>query len=306
MKTRKRHHFWTMCFLVLAFLSFFPEEGKGAPELDSLLPELENWKQIEEPSRYLPENLFEYINGAAEIYLAYSFKELVVAQYGQAGSEVNLSVEIYQMADENNAFGIYSAERFPDNNFIPVGVQGYLEEGSLNYLIGPYYIKLLCFEGGDRSAEYLNLFAKTIADNSRAAVEFPRLIQNLPKEAIVANSEKYIQKNVMGYSFLHDGYFANYRIGDFEFDCFIIAGEDEGDAQMMWDKYLEAKNELPIERTDLGFRIKDKYYHYIYLSKTGRFICGVMKIQEGQQEKGREFLKSLIESLKSDFSGEYK
>jgi len=273
-------------------------ERSDSSSLQSLLPQLNNWTMTEEPSSYFPETLFEFINGAAEIYLAYDFKELTVTQYGQKGSTASMSVEIYEMSNETNAFGIYGAERFPNNNFISIGVQGYVEEGMLNYLIGKYYVKLLCFEGGDRYGEYLDLFAKAIAEKTQGQTTFPALLNHFPREGLVANSEKFILKNVMGYSFLHDGYLSNYNVDDFEFDCFIIQGRNEEDAQMMLDKYLEAKKTQPIQKTASMVSIKDRYYDLIFLSRVGNHICGVMKIEEGRERIGQDYLKTLTDSFK--------
>lgn len=284
-------------FLVTTIVGFGAERN-NSPSLQSLLPQLNNWTMTEEPSSYFPESLFEFINGAAEIYLAYDFKELTVTQYGRKGSTVSMSVEIYEMSNETNAFGIYGAERYPDNNFIPIGIQGYAEEGILNYLIGKYYVKLLCFEGGGRSGEFLELFAKTIAEKTQGQTTFPTKLNHFPKEGLVANSEKFILKNVMGYSFLHDGYLSNYKVNDFEFDCFIIQGRNEEDAQMMLDKYLEAKKSQPIEKTESMVSIKDRYYDLIFLSRVGNHICGVMKIEEGRERIGQDYLKTLTDSFK--------
>ncbi|MCJ7582107.1 MAG: hypothetical protein MUP98_16465, partial [Candidatus Aminicenantes bacterium] len=210
-----------------------------------------------------------------------------------------MAVEIYEMSNETNAFGIYGAERYPDNNFVSIGIQGYVEEGVLNYLIGKYYIKLLCFEGGNRSGEYLELFAKAIAEKTQGQTSFPILLDHFPKDGLVANSEKFILKNVMGYSFLHDGYLSNYKVDDFEFDSFIIQGRDEGDAQMMFDRYLEAKKSQPVQKQDSIVSIKDRYYDLIFLSRVGNHICGVMKIEEGKEDLGQKYLEALVASFKN-------
>ncbi len=283
--------------LLMMSVSGIGAERYDSPSNQALLPELNNWTKTEEPSTYFPETLFEFINGAAEIYIAYGFKELTVTQYGQKGSTASMAVEIYEMSNETNAFGIYGAERYPDNNFVPIGIQGYVEEGMLNYLIGKYYVKLLCFDGKDRSREYLDLFAKAIAEKTQGQRTFPTLLSHFPKEGLLANSEKFILKNVMGYSFLHDGYLSNYTVGDFEFDCFIIQGFDEEDAQMMLDKYLEAKKSLPIQKMGSMVSIQDRYYDLIYLSRVGNHICGVMKVKKGKQDIGQEYLKALVDSF---------
>ncbi len=287
----------------IALILIISVVGVGAEKYNfhsnqALLPELSNWSMTEDPSTYFPETLFEFINGAAEIYLAYDFKELTVTQYGQKGSTASMAVEIYEMSNETNAFGIYGAERFPDNNFVPIGIQGYVDEGMLNYLIGKYYVKLLCFEGSNRSGEYLDLFAKAIAERTQGQTTFPTLLSHFPKEGQVANSEKFILKNVMGYSFLHDGYSSNYKVGDFEFDCFIIQGHDEEDAQMMLDRYLDAKKSSPIQKKASMVSIHDRYYDLIFISRVGSHICGVMRVEEGKEDIGQEYLEALVDSFK--------
>jgi hypothetical protein len=123
--------------------------------LESILPKLNSWELSEETESFIPESLFEYINGAAEIYISYDFKELIVAQYKIKDGDANISVEIYDMGTGENAFGIYGAERFTDNHFISVGVQGYIEDDILNFLIGSYYVKLFCFDGEDKTSKYM-------------------------------------------------------------------------------------------------------------------------------------------------------
>ena len=304
MKRIKLNHLKILLIGPVVILLMLTVLGIGAEKYhsslpQSLLPQVNNWTISEEPSTYLPENLFEFINGAAEIYLAYDFKALTVAQYSQKGSSASMSVEIYEMSNETSAFGIYGAERFSDSNFIPLGIQGYVEEGMLNYLIGKYYVKLLCFEGGTHSAEYLDVFGKAIAEKTQGLTTFPILLDHFPKKGLVANSEKFILKNVMGYSFLHNGYISHYKIDDFEFDCFIIQGRNEDDATSMMDLYLEAKKSLPIQKKAAMVTIKDRYYDLIFLSRVGSHICGVMKVKEGREDIGQEYLQALVDSFRN-------
>ena len=62
--------------------------------LNGLLPKVEDWKYSEEPMNFIPGNLYEYINGAAEIYLAYDFEELIVGQYEKEKDAENLQLEL--------------------------------------------------------------------------------------------------------------------------------------------------------------------------------------------------------------------
>ena len=285
------------------FFSFLNAEGalleeESVSSLHFLLPDVVTWKIPEAPQDYFPEILFEYINGAAEIYLSYDFKELTVGQYEKGDSNASLIIEIYDMGNEINSFGIYSAERFPDSQFISLGNQGYLEEGTLNFIVGKYYIKLLCFDSGEDSADFLKLFSQEVVKRVKDQGTLPPALAFFPKQGLVRNSEKFILRNFMGYSFLHSGYLANYKLEDLEFDCFLMEGENADDAQNMLKKYLGKKGKQSVEEISAGFRIKDRYYHNIYLARVENHLCGVMKIKDESLEVGNKYFGMLIESLK--------
>ncbi|MBN1222821.1 MAG: hypothetical protein JXB23_06200 [Candidatus Aminicenantes bacterium] len=299
----RKHGYFTIiavgavAFIFSVFLTGGTTGREGQTALNSLLPEISGWAQTEKAQNYYPETLFEYINGAAEIYLAYDFRELTVSQLKKDQTEMNIAVEIYDMGNDKNAFGIYSAERFTDNNFIDVGLQGYLEEGSLNFLVDRYYVKLLCFDCDDQSENVLRQFSKEIVKKAGDKGAFPPLVIKLPREGMIPNTEKYILRNFLGYSFLRNGYSANYMQGDLEFDCFFIEAKSPQDAQDMLTKYLEAKGSDSVSETDLGYLVKDRYYHNIYLAQSGNALCGVMKVKDGFEDTGEKYLKMLLNNL---------
>jgi hypothetical protein len=102
----------------------------------------------------------------------------------------------------------------------------------------------------------------------------------------------------MGYSFLHDGFLASYKVGGLEFDCFIIDGKNAEEAQEMVKKFLSAKGVQNLEKPSPQYHIQDKYYHNIYLARKDKRICGVMKIDDGSEEIGEKYLRILLENLK--------
>jgi hypothetical protein len=297
--SRKKIRFFCVVVVSLMFLFFYSRrtEANESGSLESLLPEIEGISITESPQTYYPETLFEYIDGAAEIYLAYDFKLLIVAQYKKNDAPDSATVEIYDMGNHKNSFGIYSAERYPDNKFLPLGTQGYIEEGALNFLVGDYYVKLLCYDCEDRADEMLMAFAKNIVGKVGAKSGFPDLLSAFPKKGMLPNTEKFILRNVLGYRFLHDGYFADYEVNGLSFDCFLIEGKSPEEAKDMLEQYLEAKGAAAVQKIPEGYRIKDRYYHNIYLAQVGKYLCGVMKIEEGFEEVGERYLKSWIHSL---------
>jgi hypothetical protein len=289
-------------FMLIFFCLLAAPSGRADQDtpviLKSLLPIVEGMEANESPSTYFPESLFEYINGAAEIYLSYDFKELIVAEYTKGGSSDTVAVEIYDMGNHKNSFGIYSAERYPDNEFMNLGTQGYMEEGALNFLVGRYYVKLLCYDCGENSDQWLRAFSKGIVNRVRKKEGFPVYFQAFPKEGLIPNTEKFILRNVMGYKFFHDGYVVSYKMKDLSFDCFLIEGKNPEEAKGMLDKYLDAKGADSVQQISLGFRIKDRYYHNIYIVQVDNILCGVMKITDDFVEVGESYLEKLIQSVK--------
>jgi hypothetical protein len=275
------------------------QAGGGNSALDSLLPSPPGWKLSEGVQRYKPETLFEYIDGAAEAYLSYDFKELVVGQYRGPDGKASLTAEIYDLGQGKNAFGIYSAERFPESHFIPVGVQGYLEEGSLNFLAGPYYVKLVCYEGGPNTEEVLMLSAADIVKKIKDPGAFPVLLEAFPREGLIANSEKFLLRNFMGFKFLQNGFTASYKDDGQEFDCFLIDGKSSAIAEAMLKQYLDnfGRSGQPVEKKAYGVRFKNHYLLNVFVAGTGNYICGVTKIKDGKETMGEKYLQALTKNL---------
>ena len=269
--------------------------------LRSLLPGPPGWTLTEAPSVYLPGTLFEYIDGAAENYLSYGFRELVVGNYKEEKTAATLTVEIYDMGDEVRAFGVYSSERYSESRFLKIGSQGYWEEGALNFIVGSYYVKLLCFDCGQDAERSLTSIAREVEKKVPNDGQLPLLLHLFPAEGLIANSEKFILQNVLGYGFFHHGYLASYKAQGQEFDLFIIQGTTVQDAQNMMNQYLNSQRESgqAPQPTNLGFYVRDRYAHNIYFAQSGNLILGVMRIKEGFEEMGKKYLQLLAQAAKS-------
>ena len=282
----------------LGFGGPLPGQEPAASTLRPLLPELAEWSLAEAPSGYLPATLFEYINGAAENYLSYGFRELIVGNYKKAGSKASLTAEVYDMGDELRAYGVYSSERYPESRFLKIGGQGYWEDGTLNFTSGRFYVKLLCFDCGQDAEMELTAIARRVEEKAQGSGRLPALLGLFPAEGLIANSEKFILQNVLGYGFLHHGYIANYQVQGQEFDLVIIQGSDARDAENMFTRYLDAhREEAPgVRPTDLGFHIRDRYSGNIFLTRSGNLILGAMRIKDGFEEMGKNYLALLLKA----------
>ncbi len=290
---------------VLAVLVFpapaaVPQARPASPELAALAPRLESWTASTAPRSYFPDDLFEYINGAAESYLSYDFRELLVVDLERAGAEATLTLEIYDMGLPLNAFGIFAAERYPENKVVPVGELGYVEGEALNFLAGRFYVKMLAFGLGEATEASLVEAAAKVAGGIKSEGLLPALVLAFPQDGLVARSERYIKRNFMGYEFLHDGYVATYGSGGREIEGFFIDGGTEAEAQGMLPRLLDAlaADGQAVEKIPSGHHARNRYGRHLFIARVGAVLCGAMRVPDGLEAAGRSLLESTAAALK--------
>jgi hypothetical protein len=275
------------------------QDRPGSPELAALIPRVAAWSPSEAPRSYFPDNLFEYIDGAAESYLSYDFRELLVADLEKKGTDATLTLEIYDMGSPVNAFGIFGAERYPENKAAALGELSYIEGEALNFLAGRFYVKMLAFGLGEATEATLTEIGTKVAGAIKPGGGLPTLVLAFPKANLVARSEKYIKKNFMGYEFLHDGFTASYKADGREMEGFFIAAADEKDAEGSLAKLLDAlaADKQIAEKIGLGLHVKNRYGQHLYIGRVGGVLCGAMRVPDGLEAAGEALLRAMTVAL---------
>ncbi len=94
---------------IICILCIFPFIG-NAQNPSSFFPEVKEWNLDVGDQVYNPDNLWDLINGAADAYLSYDFRNLYTAVYSDTDDKF-VKVYIFKHGDDKNAFGIDSQER---------------------------------------------------------------------------------------------------------------------------------------------------------------------------------------------------
>lgn len=246
---------------------------------DFTFPEVAGWKLSGEIETFIPSTLYEYINGAADLYLMYEFEELKVAEY-QNEKKAVVTVDIYHHKTPLHAFGIYSQERFPGANFLDIGVQGYDEKGFLNYLTGPYYVKISTTNTGPEDQEVLMSFARKVAEHLGQKGSFPAILSSFPAEGKKKNSEKFIAKNFLGYAFFHCAFIADYELQARKFKLFVIEGKDKEECRDMIGKYLQTIKSQRKDVIEDRYILLDPHHGEVDLYWKGSYIWGIMDMND--------------------------
>ncbi len=282
----------TIC-LILGMITIFLWVPRSEAK-EFKFPEIGGWKQSGEIQTFIPKTLFEYIDGDADLYVMYDFQELKVAEYRNE-KKASVTVEVYELETPTHAFGIYSQERLPHANIIDVGAQGYIEHKVLNFLTGPYYVKMTGYNTGAEDREILMTFAKKISENLGTKGTLPPILSSFPEEGKRKISEKFINRNFLGYSFLHSAFTADYELSGRKFKLFVIEGGDRKDCSEMVEKYLQQSGNAKKNIVEGIYTISDPYHGEIEFHWKGKLVWGALNLPNATLRS--KYLKLLEEGL---------
>ena len=274
----------------------------GEENVAALFPDLDGWTRDGEPELYYSDNLWEYIDGAADFFIMYDFQKVATLTYDKEPKQ-SLTIDIYEHGSPRNAFGIYSQERPGRSDFLAVGTQGYYDKGILNFFQGNYYVKLMGFYLGEEEKAFLKGVAGTVATRLGGDAGFPEVLGCFPEKDRVENSERYIARDFLGRGFLHSAFTAEYKQDDKTQRVFIIEAADSTEAEAMLKQYLQKVEAQPAEASSKeGFyRFEDPYFRsdgQMNLKMKGRYIWGLFS--EDKAVAGR-----YIDSIEAKLSGKF-
>ncbi|MDP4223677.1 MAG: hypothetical protein Q8868_10220 [Bacteroidota bacterium] len=251
-----------------------------------VFPQLSGFRIRTDYPVYKPDNLWDFIDGAAEAYLSFDFVDLHVAEY-KKGKQV-IKVEIYRHKDHTMAFGIYSSERSPSFRFTSLGTQGYTQDGATNFFKGNYYVKIKTFSKKPRVLQAAETLAAKVAASLVGETTMPSVLELFPPEGKKANEEIYINTNVLGHSFLNNAFRADYEAGSDAFSVYMINCSSPEEAKKTASTYIAATGIDQIETGDSRFVLSDGYNGSVFLAwKDNRIviIAGLAKDQAGVADK---------------------
>lgn len=289
---RQKLNKYGISLLVIIVLSGLNWEVRGQDSFT--FPELDSWEIKQEYPVYVPGTLWDYINGAADSYLSYGFEELYIAEYVKDNSL--FKVEVYKHATPIDAFGIYSIERFPDFNFIDLGVQGYIEGPVINFLVDRYYVKIRTHDESENVKNAMKAIASSVADIIGGTDKFPENLELFPEQGKKHETEIYIGENFLGHSFLGSALTIDYSREGNDFKLFIIEKESREDCQKLIEKYFEFTGEEGKTPVEGKIEINDKYNGEIHLFWHNNLIFGTLNLEDKDLQdeimiKAEELLK---------------
>jgi hypothetical protein len=265
----------------------------GAQPHPSEFPDIAGWSAAGEVKTCGPDGLWEYIDGAADQFLAYGFRSLRYRDL--ASGYVKVTVNIYDMGTPIDAFGIFRTESAGSPGKQAIGAEAaVLPPYQCLLLKGSYYVKAEVFEGTITEASGKALLA-AVAKALPGSDGLPKDLDALPAKGKIAGSERFTRKSHLGLSELSHCVHARYKAASGkEYEAFVMLSGAGDSKESIW-KRLSGKwsKPEPAESEEKGIFILLKSIPHggtVGIIRTRKGILGV---------SGLEKESDVIEILKS-------
>lgn len=174
-------------------------------ELGQFLPrEVDGWQASGHTETYDPETIFDYIDGAGEVYRAYNFQKLLARRFQREGKPA-IIVDFFDMGRAADAFGVFTHDF--EGERLDIGQAATYKGGLLSFWKDRYFV---------------SVYAEAETAETRNTV------LNLGREIAIAIPEEGKRPDLLDFlpsSFPQDGarYFHNHLILNYHF---FVASEN--------------------------------------------------------------------------------
>jgi len=250
------------------------------PETTMFLPEsVGDWVRRDSVVTYDRETIFDYINGAGEVYRSYAFADVLVARYEQVDQSLN--VELFDMGTSEDAYGVFSYAREHGDTGIGAGYER--KGGVLCFWQDRFYVCVATEQASDDMGTALEDVARGISQRLPPSGERPALVGVLPPAGLVPFSDRFFhthqtlnyhyyleRENILNLGSGTDVVLARYEPGPAY--LMVIDYGNDGDATRALasfrDHYLQDSGAMETVETDSG--------KFVASARQGQFVVVVL------------------------------
>jgi len=166
----------------------------GSGPIDALrtaLPEtVAGWTKDGPAELYDQDSIYSYIDGHAEVYLAYGMRRCLAQRYAGTAEGPGIVVDIFELATPADAYGVFTHDQ--EGEPVAVGNDALLRHGWLSLWKGPYFVSVYAEGEADGVRAAVLELAKAVAAAIPEAGERPGLVTELPSNGLEPRSVRYL------------------------------------------------------------------------------------------------------------------
>ena len=200
----------------------------GAASAQDILPPggfVRGWEAAGRPRSFIEKDLFNHINGGAELFLEFGFVRLLVQPYAGGGKD-ELVLEVYEMTEPAAALGIYLMSAGRETPWPEIPARNSSEEAQIVAVKGRYFLKVEHYDSGPGLRPAMIALARNVLSRI-PDVPLENPFAALAEDGRVAGSERLIrgpvglqpyysfgEGDILGLEGRTFAFLADYRDGD--------------------------------------------------------------------------------------------
>jgi len=217
--------------LFSASLSF--SAGGAVDDIGRSVPRtIGSWQASGKDQVYDRKTLYDYMDGGAEVYLAFDFRQVWARKYaGPGGGE--LSLDIYDMGSPEEAYGILSCDR--EDPGAGIGQDSTYGFGLLRFRQGRFFVSVMTVDESEASGKAVLEVGRAAAKALGPPGPVPDMVGFLPRESLRPDRTSYFHanvnlnnryfiasENILGLDRSTDCVFAEYEAGSDKPGCLLL------------------------------------------------------------------------------------
>jgi hypothetical protein len=237
-------------YVILLGLSLIlPHVARADDDMLQLPREILGWKADGPDKVYTRENIFDYMDGGGEIYLAYDFQRLLTREYASS-SAPRIVAEVYRMASSQDAYGVFTHD--PDGQPVTLGAMALYSPGLLRFWKDHFFVRLQAEDETPQVKTALMALGQRIASGIPQEGRTPSLLAALPPEGLIERSVFYFHtsvslsvhyfldsSNLLNLNARTDAILAHYRQGSGKPRLLIVRYPNPADAQAAFEQFCK-------------------------------------------------------------------
>lgn len=174
-------------------------------DLNILLPDsFGNWQKTSEDEVFDHDNLHDYLNGGAELYISYDFSRVIKRTYS-APEQPEITIDIFDMQNSKNAYGVFTHSSEKSN--AEYGQGAFQVEGAILFWKDRYYISIIVFPETEESKNAIEKLADIVSNSIKSEGDIPPIVNLLPRENLINESILYFRH----YNWLNSYYHVSFE-----------------------------------------------------------------------------------------------
>jgi hypothetical protein len=253
------------------------------------MEDLPGWKLQQGPEVFAGEELYDLIDGGADIYLEYGFRKVVSADYFDQFQNIT-QAEIYEMEDAAAAYGIFSLTQQISEWGRTYGQSSVVTSDYIAFWKGHFYVNISWASRREDKSRPMEKLAGIISAAISVSGEYPGLISS------VASSDPgkktvFLNGNLALSNFYYFDYKDIFKISEAiactpgDHHRIVFRYKDDSEALGVFasvkQSMISNKRFTDVAMVYHGYTCRDNKGNVILVRQSGRFIAVLVSLEEG-------------------------